>query len=138
MGYVPRQAKDALKHTVDWQQALGGIKTTLAGHSLGGALAQVVGSKTGLRFVTFNAPGMLRQTHGLSCTQNGLTAALSSKYESLGLNFRSGGAFAPIAALGLHIGKIEVLELADSGHSISTFIDYCWKNTNAASRKPLG
>lgn len=37
-----------------------GYKITLTGHSLGGALVQHVGSKYGLRGITFNAPGLKR------------------------------------------------------------------------------
>ncbi len=48
-----------------------GYKITLTGHSLGGALVQHVGSKYGLRGITFNAPGIrksknAKQTEGKS------------------------------------------------------------------------
>lgn len=64
----PRQMKDALTLTEQWVSRLaasGVNKVTLTGHSLGGAIAQYVGSRTQCRFVTFNAPGMLANTSGL-------------------------------------------------------------------------
>ena len=65
---VPVQMKDALKNTKEWKEKLkvkGIRQVTLVGHSLGGGIAQYVGSETGLRFVTFNAPGMLANTSGI-------------------------------------------------------------------------
>ncbi len=35
-----------------------GSRVVLCGHSLGGAIAQIVGNRLGLTFVTFNAPGV--------------------------------------------------------------------------------
>lgn len=137
MGFVPTQAKDALKATQDWSKQVSGKTVTLAGHSLGGALAQVVGQQTGLHFVTFNAPGMLRQANGLSSSQTADTNALKGKLDDLGLNLRTGGSFAPIAGLGVHIGKVQVYELADPGHSISIFVDYLRKNSSEGKRVPF-
>lgn len=124
MGFVPTQAKDALKSTVDWQGHLKGRNVSLTGHSLGGALAQVVGLQTGLPFVTFNAPGMKNQSQGLASSQ---TAGKSGKGKVEGLNLRTGGSFAPIAGLGVHIGTVEKFELADSGHSVTIFVEYLRK-----------
>jgi hypothetical protein len=120
MGFMPTQAKDALKATVDWLGPLKGTTVTLTGHSLGGALAQVVGLQTGLDFVTFNAPGMKNQSQGLASSQTAGKAGGKGR----GLNLRTGGSFAPIAALGVHIGEVEVFELADPGHSITIFVEY--------------
>jgi hypothetical protein len=120
MGFIPTQAKDALKHTVDWMHALRPRAVTITGHSLGGALAQVVGFLTGRDFVTFNAPGMRNNCRGLSSSQTGGPAKATGK----GLNLRTGGSFAPIAALGVHIGDVEVFERTDPGHGIGIFVDY--------------
>jgi hypothetical protein len=131
MGFVPTQAKDALKSTVDWMGQLGKKQFLLAGHSLGGALAQVVGLQTGVDFVTFNAPGMQNQSKGLSSSQS------SSGKPGNGLNLRTGGSFAPIAALGTHIGEVEILADANSGHSITIFVDYFDKNSKVGGRVPF-
>lgn len=131
MGFVPTQAKDALKATVDWTKQLGNKKFTIAGHSLGGALAQVVGLQTGINFVTFNAPGMQNQSKGLSSSQS------STGKPGKGLNLRTGGSFAPIAALGKHIGEVEIFEDANSGHSITIFVDYLTQNGTKGKRVPF-
>jgi Lipase (class 3) len=131
MGFVPTQAKDALKATVDWMKQLGKKKFLIVGHSLGGALAQVVGLQTGVNFVTFNAPGMQNQSKGLSSSQS------STGKPGEGLNLRTGGSFAPIAALGTHIGKVEILEKAGAGHSITLFVDYLKQNSKEGGRVPF-
>jgi len=62
----PVQMKEALRNTQRWLGGLRGVaRISLTGHSLGGAIAQYVGSHTGKQFVTFNAPGMLANTSGL-------------------------------------------------------------------------
>ena len=63
----PQQMKDAVTLTQSWIPALQRrqLRVTLTGHSLGGAIAQHVGARSGTRFVTFNAPGMLANTVGL-------------------------------------------------------------------------
>lgn len=136
MGFVPTQAKDAMKHTQDWAGRLKGRKITLVGHSLGGALAQVVGSRLRMRFVTFNAPGMLKQTHGLSTSQTVEIANVKEKEQGLGVNYRTTGAFAPIAGLGVHIGKVVILELTSSGHGIGNFVQYL-KSHKDGQRDPF-
>jgi hypothetical protein len=136
MGFVPTQAKDALKHTVDWSNRLKGRKISLVGHSLGGALAQVVGSRAKMRFVTFNAPGMLKQTHGLSSSQTIEISKAKERDEGLGVNYRTAGAFAPIAALGVHIGKVVVLELTSAGHGIGNFVEY-FKRHKDGKKEPF-
>ena len=55
---IPMRCHEAIRLTQDWQAQYKGFRVTLTGHSLGGAIAQVVGIFTGARFVTFNAPGM--------------------------------------------------------------------------------
>jgi hypothetical protein len=131
MGFVPTQAKDALKATVDWTKQLGSKKFLITGHSLGGALAQVVGLQTGINFVTWNAPGMQNQSKGLSSSQS------STGKPGKGLNLRTGGSFAPIAALGTHIGEVEIFEDANSGHSITIFVDYFKQNGKKGARVPF-
>ena len=131
-GYVPTQAKDALKCTVDWANHLRGKTMTLVGHSLGGAIAQYVGHHTGYDFVTFNAPGMRDNVQGLSSSQTRGRRGRAAQ----GLNLRSSGWFSPIAGLGTHIGRVEVLEGAAKGHSITVFIDYLRSGPDH-SRRPF-
>ena len=44
------------------------IQITLTGHSLGGALAQLVAAKTGIPAITFNAPGMQYALSKIGCS----------------------------------------------------------------------
>jgi hypothetical protein len=82
------------------------------GHSLGGALAQVVGYTVGCRFVTFNAPGMAGTTSGLS----GMSPVPESAtgFEA-GRNYRLGSD--PVSNVGLHVGRVRSLE---SSHGLFT------------------
>jgi hypothetical protein len=58
LGLLPQYCGAALRLYRKTQEAYGSCKIALTGHSLGGALAQVIGHWTGKPFVTFNAPGM--------------------------------------------------------------------------------
>jgi hypothetical protein len=58
IGVIPNMA-GAAKALVDWAEPRRGEKfISIVGHSLGGALAQVVGAWSGYPFVSFNGPGM--------------------------------------------------------------------------------
>jgi hypothetical protein len=74
---------------------------------------------------------MQNQSKGLSSSQS------SSGKPGNGLNLRTGGSFAPIAALGTHIGEVEILADANSGHSITIFVDYFDKNSKVGGRVPF-
>lgn len=53
---------------VDWVSATnqaGATLATVCGHSLGGAISQIVGNRLRLRFVTFNAPGIAIMSRNL-------------------------------------------------------------------------
>lgn len=84
------------------KEVYGGYEMSLVGHSLGGALAQVIGHWTGVPFVTFNAPGMwahlqlaktgalassAQQMNSISGTFKG--SALAKQTASTGRNFRN-------------------------------------------------
>ena len=56
---VPTQARAALSMLGKAQQVAGNRPISIVGHSLGGALAQLVGARSNVPFVTFNAPGAL-------------------------------------------------------------------------------
>ena len=54
---IPIQTKNARKIYKDVQFAYPNSKIYLTGHSLGGSLAQIVGSETGAETITFSAYG---------------------------------------------------------------------------------
>ena len=66
IGVTPAQSTDALAFyaMVVGQYGSDDINISITGHSLGGALAQIVQSYFGNYTVTFNAPGMAQQTSG--------------------------------------------------------------------------
>ena len=57
---IPNMAGAAYDMVIDAIRTSGSGKVSVAGHSLGGAVAQVVGFWTGRPFVSFNGPGMKR------------------------------------------------------------------------------
>lgn len=111
---IPRQAYEAMAHTATWKAKLGAAKVTLLGHSLGGGIAQVVGITTGIRFVTFNAPGMWTNAIGI-CNFSRLTNTLQR-----GMNFIKWGD--PVGNFGKHIG--DTTRVRSMGHSMVGFIDF--------------
>ena len=60
---------DAEDYAFDYQHL---PNVYVCGHSLGGAIAQVVGNRRGLKFVTFNAPGV-----AVVASRNILSASLT-------------------------------------------------------------
>lgn len=58
LGIVPNQVKSATKMVRNARQIAHGRRLYIVGHSLGGGLAQVVGARQNIPFVTFNAPAM--------------------------------------------------------------------------------
>jgi hypothetical protein len=57
-GMMPQYCSAALKLFERTREGFPHYPLFLVGHSLGGAMAQVIGQWTGIPFVTFNAPGM--------------------------------------------------------------------------------
>jgi hypothetical protein len=57
-GMMPQYCSAALKLFERTRDSFSGYPIVMVGHSLGGAMAQVLGQWTGIPFVTFNAPGM--------------------------------------------------------------------------------
>lgn len=55
---LPEQAKEANTFAIEVMDEFRGCKIYVTGHSLGGALAQIVGSLFGLKTATFNPAGM--------------------------------------------------------------------------------
>jgi hypothetical protein len=111
---MPRQAVDALRHTIEWKGDFQGLDVTLVGHSLGGAIAQVVGILTDTRFVTFNAPGMWSNAVGICALPKLINTT------RCGMNFIKWGD--PIGNFGKHIG--DTTRVRSIGHSIVGFIEF--------------
>lgn len=111
---IPRQAVEAVKHTLEWKGRLASPRVTLAGHSLGGAIAQVVGMLTDLRFVTFNAPGMWTNCVGI-CSFPKLMNTTRR-----GMNFIKWGD--PIGNFGKHIG--DTTRVRSIGHGMTGFVEF--------------
>jgi hypothetical protein len=53
---VPPQVAVAIALVASWKKKLQGYRLALTGHSLGGAIVQVVGVTHGIKFVGFNGP----------------------------------------------------------------------------------
>lgn len=59
IGKTPKQYQDAILFYDEVAKKYGKGNIILTGHSLGGALAQLVGAETGATTVTYNAPGVV-------------------------------------------------------------------------------
>jgi hypothetical protein len=127
IGYgMPRQAVDALKLVSEWKGRLAGRRVSLVGHSLGGAIAQVVGAITDVRFVTFNAPGMWSNAVGVCSFPKLLNTT------KLGMNYIKWGDV--VGNFGKHIG--DTTRVRSTGHSIVGFIEFL-KTYGDRNRDPL-
>lgn len=127
MSAVPRQAQVALRNTQRWIAGYRTRRITIVGHSLGGGLAQIVGITLGLRFVTFNAPGMLDNLHGVA---PGIPAGrflrlLGLGYRNAGVNYRR--SWDVVGNFGAHIGRRVEVPGGNtglfSGHGITGFVE---------------
>jgi hypothetical protein len=97
----------------------------VVGHSLGGALAQVVGTLKVAPFVTFNAPGMAKNLVNWRPIYKG-----SGKLAN-GMNYRLRND--KIGSFGEHLGAREVLDGEGTigifdAHSMDTVVHYIWRN----------
>ena len=106
VGAIPNMAGRA--HTIVSRYADSDKYISLVGHSLGGALAQVIGAWTGLPFVSFNGPGM--KTHLSLARYNVLQRRQRARSRetpsggSIGICFNTSGDF--VGSFGSHIGKV--------------------------------
>ena len=110
----------------------------LTGHSLGGAIAQIVGHRRELPFVTFNAPGVgLVATKNILYTPPHMTAirtagsifstfrhpiqayrdARSVFHKNRGINYRLSGDV--VSRTGVHYGKVKTISGARFGWGIA-------------------
>ena len=105
-GQIPSQAQraaDLIQTYGSWAKSHAGVKTFIvAGHSLGGALTQLVATAQDLPFVTFNAYGTL------ALAKDGSNAigqvAKWQKGEAKGINVRDTND--PVSKASEHIGKV--------------------------------
>ena len=120
VGAIPNMAGRA--YDIVCRQASPGKYVTLVGHSLGGAIAQVVGAWTGLHFVSFNGPGM--KTHLSMARHNRLQpnqrsrSRAASAGDVVGLCFNTRSDF--VGGYGSHLGKVvQVPSTRDQSHDLS-------------------
>lgn len=140
VNHIPVQAYEALRLTNLWAAHFPRAKRTLVGHSLGGAIAQVVGVRTGFKFVTFNAPGMLEQSSGIIPYGMGrLVRLLGGGNEDAGVNYRR--SWDLVGNFGAHIGRRVELTGGRTGvfqgHGIAGVIEVI-ESRGDKNRDPLG
>lgn len=107
LGIIPNQAGGAFALVKAAQEIADGRVVSVTGHSLGGALAQVVGKWCNVPFITFNAPGMKFQIAAGKFNvfkPKQFYRSLRSSTEPFGVNFVVTGD--PISKFGTHVGKV--------------------------------
>jgi hypothetical protein len=126
---IPNMA-GAAKALVDWAEQNRGEKpVSIVGHSLGGALAQVVGAWSGLPFISLNGPGMaahLKLSAFNVFKPRQLARSVNARRAGppVGLCLNVKGDF--VGSYGhKHIGEVKelTLETAERAHSIDAIRD---------------
>lgn len=110
---IPNMAGGA-QDMVSWAKTLSGGRkpVSIAGHSLGGALAQVVGNWSGCPFIAFNGPGMkshlkISAFNIFKPMQMIRSALAKNTDDTIGICFSVKGD--PVATYGYHVGYEIVL-----------------------------
>jgi hypothetical protein len=116
IGMLPQYCSAALRLFERADGAYPGYRISLVGHSLGGAIAQVIGHWTGAPFVTFNAPGVWgdiqRSKILLWAPQNRVRSLrgarigspLAKQMAATGRNFRN--VLDLVSSYGMHYGPV--------------------------------
>ena len=116
-GLMPQYSSCAFRLFKRLKETYPNHNVSLVGHSLGGAVAQIIGHWTGEPFVTFNAPGMwghiqasklvppkISTDSARSRSGTSIGTALDKHRASTGRNFRN--VFDPVSAYGSHYGPV--------------------------------
>jgi hypothetical protein len=143
-GILPLYCSAALRLFDVARARLGGYAPYLVGHSLGGAVAQVIGHWMNIPFVTFNAPGMwgfIQLAKVLDWTPDGYYSlkgtfqgtAFDKQRASVGRNFRN--IFDPVSGYGSHYGPVTRFWCGNF-HSMDDMEAYI-KRSGWADKNPL-
>ena len=142
---LPNQSTSARKMALAAQAIANGRRIILTGHSLGGALAQVVGVWLGLHFISFNAPPMkaamyMAMANFFKPMMMARTINSQKISETAGVNFTVPGDFISAEWVDGHIGMQVDLKRGDpdqSAHAMKT-IYAALKGTDWANINPFG
>lgn len=104
---IPNMAGSAMKMVTWAKENAFGKPVSIVGHSLGGALAQVVGNWSGCPFISFNGPGIVSQLkmsafNIFKSQQMVRSIASANTSDTIGICFDIRGDW--IAGFGYHIG----------------------------------
>ncbi|MGA0603140.1 lipase family protein [Caulobacter sp. KR2-114] len=116
VGMLPQYCEATVRLFRRTRQVYPNHQISFTGHSLGGALAQIMGHWTGLPFVTFNAPGVWGDIQKAklapwstanqvrSLVGGAIGSPLAKQMASTGRNFRN--VLDPVSAYGMHYGPV--------------------------------
>lgn len=128
---LPSQCSSARQMVKAAKRIANGRKVSVAGHSLGGGLAQVVGLWEEVPFVTFNAPAMadvIKAAHFNFLNPQMMVRTWNSKSASdtPGVDFRVAGDLVSMNGIaGNHVGMVVDLRNATGGGAHGK--DNCWQ-----------
>jgi len=134
LNQIPNQINNAKTIYHQVKDMSNGRPIFIVGHSLGGALAQIIGALKRVPFITFNAPGMRTQLE----TQG--TAFKGTARVTKGLNYRMEND--AVSKSGTHIGEVGTLYGSSavsmlSAHQMGAVIECIQKSTTLTNQVPL-